>query len=145
MEVKTVGVYGAGLMGRGIAQVALEGGYDVVLYNHRTPTLEKGVAGIKKGFDKKVSKGKIDQAQADAWLSKLKATTDINDLKDVDIVFEAMIENMELKKEAFAKMAPIIKPEAIFVSNTSSLSITELAAAAGRPEKFLGMHFFMRR
>ena len=102
MEVKTVGVYGAGLMGRGIAQVALEGGYDVVLYNHRTPTLEKGVAGIKKGFDKKISKGKIDQAQADAWLGKLKATTDINDLKDVDIVFEAMVENMELKKEAFA-------------------------------------------
>ena len=65
MEVKTVGVYGAGLMGRGIAQVALEGGYDVVLYNHRTPTLEKGVAGIKKGFEKKVAKGKITQEQAD--------------------------------------------------------------------------------
>ena len=117
MEVKTVGVYGAGLMGRGIAQVALEGGYDVVLYNHRTPTLEKGVA--------------------DGWLGHLKATIELEDLKDVDIVFEAMVENMALKKEAFAKMAPIIKPEAIFVSNTSSLSITELAAASQRPEKFL--------
>lgn len=68
MEVKTVGVYGAGLMGRGIAQVALEGGYDVVLYNHRTPTLEKGVAEIKKNFEKKIAKGKITQEQADTWL-----------------------------------------------------------------------------
>ena len=123
MEVKTVGVYGAGLMGRGIAQVALEGGYDVVLYNHRTPTLEKGVAGIKKGFEKKVAKGKITQEQADGWLGHLKATIELEDLKDVDIVFEAMVENMALKKEAFAKMAPII-------------------AASQRPEKFLGMHFF---
>ena len=131
MEVKTVGVYGAGFMGRGIAQVALEGGYDVVLYNHRTPTLEKGVAGIQKNFAKKVAKGKITQEQADQWLGRMKATTTLEDLKDVDIVFEA-----------FAKMAPVIQPNAIFVSNTSSLSITELAAASQRPEKFLGMHFF---
>lgn len=142
MEVKTVGVYGAGLMGRGIAQVALEGGYDVVLYNHRTPTLEKGVAGIQKGFDKKIAKGKITEEKKAEMLGRLKATTDLNDLANVDIVFEAMVENMELKKDAFAKLAPIVKPEAIFVSNTSSLSITELASASLRPEKFLGMHFF---
>lgn len=142
MEVKTVGVYGAGLMGRGIAQVALEGGYDVVLYNHRTPTLEKGVAGIQKGFDKKIAKGKITEEKKAEMLDRLKATTDLNDLANVDIVFEAMIEDMELKKDAFAKLAPIVKPEAIFVSNTSSLSITELATASLRPEKFLGMHFF---
>ena len=142
MEVKTVGVYGAGLMGRGIAQVALEGGYDVVLYNHRTPTLEKGVAGIQKGFDKKIAKGKITEEKKAEMLGRLKATTDLNDLANVDIVFEAMIEDMELKKDAVAKLAPIVKPEAIFVSNTSSLSITELATASLRPEKFLGMHFF---
>ena len=142
MEVKTVGVYGAGLMGRGIAQVALEGGYDVVLYNHRTPTLEKGVAGIQKGFDKKIAKGKITEEKKAEMLGRLKATTDLNDLANVDIVFEAMIEDMELKKDAFAKLAPIVKPEAIFVSNTSSLSITELATASLRPEKFLCMHFF---
>ena len=142
MEVKTVGVYGAGLMGRGIAQVALEGGYDVVLYNHRTPTLEKGVAGIQKGFDKKIAKGKITEEKKAEMLGRLKATTDLNDLANVDIVFEAMTEDMELKKDAFAKLAPIVKPEAIFVSNTSSLSITELATASLRPEKFLGMHFF---
>ena len=142
MEVKTVGVYGAGLMGRGIAQVALEGGYDVVLYNHRTPTLEKGVAGIQKGFDKKIAKGKITEEKKAEMLGRLKATTDLNDLANVDIVFEAMVEDMELKKDAFAKLAPIVKPEAIFVSNTSSLSITELASASLRPEKFLGMHFF---
>lgn len=142
MEVKTVGVYGAGLMGRGIAQVALEGGYDVVLYNHRTPTLEKGVAGIQKGFDKKIAKGKITEEKKTEMLGRLKATTDLNDLANVDIIFEAMVEDMELKKDAFAKLAPIVKPEAIFVSNTSSLSITELATASLRPEKFLGMHFF---
>ena len=142
MEIKTVGIYGAGSMGRGLAQVAMEGGYEVVLYNHRTPTLEKGVAGIKHNFDKKISKGKITQEQADAWFTHLKATTDLNDLANVDIVIEAMIENMELKKEAFEKLADLVKPEAIFVSNTSSLSITELAAASKRPEKFLGMHFF---
>ena len=142
MEVKTVGVYGAGLMGRGIAPVALAGGYDVVLYNHRTPTLEKGVAGIQKGFDKKIAKGKITEEKKAEMLGRLKATTDLNDLANVDIVFEAMIEDMELKKDAFAKLAPIVKPEAIFVSNTSSLSITELATASLRPEKFLGMHFF---
>ena len=142
MEVKTVGVYGAGLMGRGIAQVSLEGGYDLVLYNHRTPTLEKGVAGIQKGFDKKIAKGKITEEKKAEMLGRLKATTDLNDLANVDIVFEAMIEDMELKKDAFAKLAPIVKPEAIFVSNTSSLSITELATASLRPEKFLGMHFF---
>lgn len=142
MEVKVVGVYGAGSMGRGIAQVALQGGYDVVLYNHRTPTLEKGVASIKKNFEKGVAKGRMTQEQTDAWLGKLTATTDINALKDVDIVFEAMIENMDMKKDAFVKMADAIQSEAIFVSNTSSLSITELAAASGRPEKFLGMHFF---
>lgn len=142
MEVKVVGVYGAGTMGRGIAQVALEGGYDVVLYNHRTPTLEKGVAGITRNFEKKVSKGKATQEQTEAWLGHLKATTTLEDLKDVDIVFEAMIENMEMKKDAFQKLAPVVKPEAVFVSNTSSLSITELAASSERPEKFLGMHFF---
>ncbi len=142
MEVKIVGVYGAGSMGRGIAQVALEGGYDVVLYNHRTPTLEKGVASINRNFDKKIAKGKIDEAKKAEWLTHLKATTNLEDLANVDIVFEAMVENMELKKDAFEKMAGVIKPEAVFVSNTSSLSITELAASSGRPEKFLGMHFF---
>ena len=142
MEVKIVGVYGAGSMGRGIAQVALEGGYDVVLYNHRTPTLEKGVASINRNFDKKIAKGKIDEAKKAEWLTHLKATTNLEDLANVDIVFEAMVENMDLKKDAFEKMAGVIKPDAVFVSNTSSLSITELAASSGRPEKFLGMHFF---
>lgn len=142
MEIKTVGVYGAGFMGSGIAQVALKGGYDVVLYNHRTPTLEKGVASIKASFAKGVSKGKMTQEQADTMLGKLKATTTLEDLANVDIVFEAMIEQMDAKKEAFAALAGVVQPEAVFVTNTSSLSITELATAGGRPEKFVGMHFF---
>lgn len=142
MEVKKIGVYGAGNMGRGIAQVALQGGFDVVLYNHRTPTLEKGVAAIKKNFERSIAKGKMTQEQADAMLAKLNATTTLEDLADVDMVFEAMIEKMDAKKAAFEAMAPVIKPEAIFVTNTSSLSITELATSSSRPAKFLGMHFF---
>lgn len=106
------------------------------------PPWKKAWLGSRRTLQKKVAKGKITQEQADQWLGRMKATTTLEDLKDVDIVFEAMVENMELKKEAFAKMAPVIQPNAIFVSNTSSLSITELAAASQRPEKFLGMHFF---
>lgn len=142
MEVKKIGVYGAGNMGRGIAQVALQGGFDVVLYNHRTPTLEKGVAAIQKNFERSIAKGKMTQEQADAMLAKLNATTTLEDLADVDMVFEAMIEKMDAKKAAFEAMAPVVQPEAIFVTNTSSLSITELATSSSRPAKFLGMHFF---
>ncbi len=142
MEVKKIGVYGAGNMGRGIAQVALQGGFDVVLYNHRTPTLEKGVAAIQKNFERSIAKGKMTREQADAMLAKLNATTTLEDLADVDMVFEAMIEKMDAKKAAFEAMAPVVKPEAIFVTNTSSLSITELATSSSRPAKFLGMHFF---
>ena len=142
MDIKKIGVYGAGSMGRGIAQVALQGGFDVVLYNHRTPTLEKGVANIKSNFAKSVTKGKMTQDQVDQMLNKLIPTTNLDDLADVDFVFEAMIEDMDAKREAFATLAPIVNPEAIFVSNTSSLSITELATASLRPPKFVGMHFF---
>ena len=142
MEVKTVGVYGAGLMGRGIAQVALEGGYDVVLYNHRTPTLEKGVAGIKKNFDKKIAKGKITEEQKNEMLGHVSYTLELADAKDCDLVVEAAIEVLDIKKGIFKELDEICKPETILASNTSSISITAIAAATKRPEKVLGMHFF---
>ena len=111
MEVKTVGVYGAGLMGRGIAQVALEGGYDVVLYNHRTPNPGEGRGRDQKwALRKKVAKGKITQEQADGWLGHLKATIELEDLKDVDIVFEAMVDEHGAEEEAFAKWPPSSSP-----------------------------------
>ena len=140
--MKKVVVIGGGTMGLEIAQVFAKSGFDVVVRDITDEIIKASEARLIKGLDKKIAKGKITAEQAEGWLGHLKATTDLNDLADVDIVFEAMVENMALKKEAFAKMAPVIKPEAIFVSNTSSLSITELAAASQRPEKFLGMHFF---
>ena len=142
MEVKTVGVYGAGLMGRGIAQVALEGGYDVVLYNHRTPTLEKGVAGIQKGFDKKIAKGKITEEQKNETLGRVSFTLELADAKDCDLVVEAAIEVLDIKKSIFKELDEVCKPETILASNTSSISITAIAAATQRQDKFIGMHFF---
>ena len=142
MEVKTVGVYGAGLMGRGIAQVALEGGYDVVLYNHRTPTLEKGVAGIQKGFDKKIAKGKITEEQKNETLGRVSFTLELADAKDCDLVVEAAIEVLDIKKSIFKELDEVCKPETILASNTSSISITAIAAATKRPQQVLGMHFF---
>ncbi|MEG2000336.1 MAG: 3-hydroxyacyl-CoA dehydrogenase NAD-binding domain-containing protein [Evtepia sp.] len=142
MEIQKIGVYGAGNMGRGIAQVALQGAYDVVLYNHREATLEKGVAAIKANFAKSVSKGRMTQEESDTLFARLKPTTVLEDLADMDVVFEAVLEKLDEKKDIFAKLGPVCKPETIFVSNTSSLSVTEMGAASGRPEQFVGMHFF---
>ena len=139
MEVKIVGVYGAGSMGRGIAQVALEGGYDVVLYNHRTPTLEKGVAGIKKNFDKKIAKGKMTQEAVDAILNNIKIEEKAA-CADCDLILETVKENMAVKKELLKELDEIVKPEAVFASNTSSLSITEIGF--GLKHEMVGMHFF---
>ena len=142
MAINKVMVLGAGTMGMGIAQVFAEAGKTVIVRDIADAFIQRGEGVLKKNMEKKVAKGKITEEKKAEMLGRLKATTDLNDLANVDIVFEAMVENMELKKDAFAKLAPIVKPEAIFVSNTSSLSITELASASLRPEKFLGMHFF---
>ena len=142
MAINKVMVLGAGTMGMGIAQVFAEAGKTVIVRDIADAFIQRGEGVLKKNMEKKVAKGKITEEKKAEMLGRLKATTDLNDLANVDIVFEAMIEDMELKKDAFAKLAPIVKPEAIFVSNTSSLSITELATASLRPDKFLGMHFF---
>ena len=142
MAINKVMVLGAGTMGMGIAQVFAEAGKTVIVRDIADAFIQRGEGVLKTNMEKKVAKGKITEEKKAEMLGRLKATTDLNDLANVDIVFEAMIEDMELKKDAFAKLAPIVKPEAIFVSNTSSLSITELATASLRPEKFLGMHFF---
>ena len=142
MAIKKVGVLGCGLMGSGIAQVAAQAGYDVVVREVEQKFLDKGLGGIQKNLARSVEKGKMQQADADACLGRVKGSTNLQDLADCDIVIEAIIENAQLKKETYAELDKIVKPEAIFASNTSSLTITELSMATARPKQFVGLHFF---
>jgi len=141
-EIKKVGVLGCGLMGSGIAQVAAQAGYDTVVREVEQKFLDKGIGGIEKSLGKFVEKGKLAAADRDACLGRLKGTTTLDDLADCDIVIEAIIENAELKKETYAALDKIVKKDAIFASNTSSLTITELSMATARPAQFVGLHFF---
>ena len=142
MAIKKVGVLGCGLMGSGIAQVAAQSGYDVVVREVEQKFLDKGIGGIQKSLGKFVEKGKMQQADMDACMGRLKGSTSLEDLADCDIVIEAIIENADVKRETYAQLDKIVKKEAIFASNTSSLTITELSMATARPKQFVGLHFF---
>jgi len=146
MEIKKVGVLGCGLMGSGIAQVAATAGFETIVLEVEQKFLDKGFAGIEKSLSKFAErppeKGGITQHQKQEILSRLKGTTDPADLADCDIIIEAIIENVPQKKEMYAGLDGIVKKHAIFASNTSSISITELMAATKRPERFIGLHFF---
>ena len=142
MAIKKVGVLGCGLMGSGIAQVAAQAGYDVVVREVEQKFIDRGMGGIQKNLTRSVEKGKMQQADADACLGRLKGTTSLEDLADCDIIIEAIIENAQLKKDTYAQLDKIVKPEALFASNTSSLTITELSMATARPKQFVGLHFF---
>ena len=141
-SIKKVGVLGCGLMGSGIAQVAAQAGYDTVVREVEQQFLDKGFKGIEKSLGRFVDKGTMSAADRDACVGRLKGTTSLDDLADCDIVIEAIIENAELKKETYAQLDKVVKPEAIFASNTSSLTITELSMATARPKQFVGLHFF---
>ena len=141
-DIKKVGVLGCGLMGSGIAQVAAQAGYDTVVREVEQKFLDKGFAGIEKSLGKFVEKGTMKSDDRDACLGRMKATTSLDDLADCDIVIEAIIENAQLKKDTYAALDKIVKPEALFASNTSSLTITELSMATTRPKQFVGLHFF---
>jgi 3-hydroxybutyryl-CoA dehydrogenase len=141
MQIKKVGVLGCGLMGSGIAQVAATAGYDVTVLEQEQKFLDKGFAGIEKSLAKFAEKGTLKESAATVR-ARLKGVTDRHALADCDIVIEAIIENVEEKKKMFAALDGIVKKDAIFASNTSSISITEVAAATKRPDKFLGLHFF---
>jgi len=147
-EIKRVGVCGCGLMGSGIAQVAATAGYDVVVFETDAGALSRGMAGIAKSLDKFVEKGKSGDgkpfaaADREAALARLKTTTAIDDLKGCDLVIEAVVENMAVKKELFAKLDALLGPDAIICSNTSSLCVIEMAAATKRPARIAGLHFF---
>ena len=137
-----VGVIGSGTMGAGIIQVCAQKGYEVVMRARHESSIEKGLATVKKNLDKMVAKGKIEQAEADEIFGRVHGSTDINIIADADLVIEAATEDMEAKKALFAQLNEICKPDTIIATNTSSLSITEIAVASGRPDKVIGMHFF---
>ncbi|MFX1521517.1 MAG: 3-hydroxybutyryl-CoA dehydrogenase [Promethearchaeota archaeon] len=140
--MKKVAVIGAGTMGAGIAQVAAESGFNVVVTDIADEFLQKGLNTIKKFVTRSAEKGKISQVQADAILGRIEGSLDLNAAKDADIVIEAAPENMNLKKKIFSDLDNICKPEAIIGTNTSSLSITAIASATKRPDKVVGVHFF---
>ncbi|MBW1732051.1 MAG: 3-hydroxyacyl-CoA dehydrogenase family protein [Deltaproteobacteria bacterium] len=142
MEIKKIGVVGAGTMGHGIAQVAAQIGCEVIMRDVEDSFVERGLKNIDKFLSKSVEKGKLDAKEKDAILGRIKGTTDMADFKDVDFVVEAVIENLDLKKQVFKELDEICRPEVILSSNTSSMSITEIAAATSRPDKVCGMHFF---
>ena len=142
MGIGRLGVLGAGQMGAGIAQVAATAGYEVVVRDIETRFLEKGVAAIAASLGKFVEKGKLAEAQRAATLSRIRATLAVEDLRDSDVVIEAVVEDAALKKTVFRELDPLCPPRTIFASNTSSISITDLAGATGRPDRFIGMHFF---
>jgi 3-hydroxybutyryl-CoA dehydrogenase len=141
MQIKKVGVLGCGLMGSGIAQVSAVAGYDVVVLEQEQKFLDKGFAGIEKSLAKFAEKGTLKEP-AEAVRGRLKGVTSQRALADCDIIIEAIIENVEVKKNTFAELDAIVKKDAVFASNTSSISITEVAAATQRADRFVGLHFF---
>lgn len=141
-EIKQVGVLGAGLMGHGIAQVAAQAGYEVVLREVDEQTLARGVGKIEKQLARAVEKGKSTQEDADAVRARIKGTVDYSDLAQCDLVIEAITENLALKLEMWRELDGIVKPEAVFATNTSSLSVIDQAAVTGRPRQFVGLHYF---
>jgi len=142
MEIRKVGVVGCGLMGSGIAQVAAMAGCPTVVREVSEELLKKGVSSIEKSLAKFVEKGQLSPEQRAQTLGRLKPATELDDFADCDLVIEAVTENLELKRKTFAELDGIVKPEAIFASNTSSLSITEMMTTTRRAPRFLGLHFF---
>jgi 3-hydroxybutyryl-CoA dehydrogenase len=143
MNVRSIAVLGAGIMGRGIAYASALGGFHTRLQDASGDALDKGFADIQAVFEKGVATGKVDSMAAAGAMKRLEISKSLQDaVKDVDLVIEAVPERMDLKIEIFAELDRVTKPEAILASNTSSLSITEMAAATNRPKHVVGMHFF---
>jgi 3-hydroxybutyryl-CoA dehydrogenase len=141
-EIKQVGVLGAGLMGHGIAQVAAQAGYEVVVREVDEATLAKGIGKIEKQLARAVEKGKSSQEDADAVSTRIKGTVEYGDLAACDLVIEAITESLPLKLEMWKEVDALVKPEAVFATNTSSLAVIDQAAVTSRPGQFLGLHYF---
>jgi 3-hydroxybutyryl-CoA dehydrogenase len=129
-------------MGSGIAQVSAQAGWDVVLRDVTDEALTRGTDGIKASYDKFVSKGRLDAADAEAALGRITATTDLDAAADADIVVEAVFEKLEIKHEIFRTLDKIVRPDTVLASNTSAIPITKIAAVTERPERVVGVHFF---
>jgi 3-hydroxybutyryl-CoA dehydrogenase len=143
MEIKKVGVVGIGTMGHGIAQISAQAGYDVLVVDTTEDLLKKGMATIDKVMARNVEKGKATQQEKDAVMARLKTSTKMEDLADRDLVVEAVFENLDLKKQVFAKLEKVCRKDAILGTNTSCLSIIDLAMQTTRQNKVLGLHFFV--
>lgn len=141
VELNTVGIVGAGQMGNGIAQVAAASGFTVIMQDISSEALTKGMTTIQTSLDRLIKKGVITEAQKSETLSRIKTTTEVQSFKAADIVIEAATENIELKLKIFKQVDEVLPAHALLVSNTSSISITKMAAATRRPEKVAGMHF----
>jgi 3-hydroxybutyryl-CoA dehydrogenase len=141
MNIQRVGVIGAGTMGHGIAQVFTQGGFDVRLVDAAAPALDRARTAITKSLGKFVEKGRLTPVERDATLGRLATGTDLDALADADYVVEAVFEDPRVKRDLFARLDAVTRPDVVLSSNTSSISITLLGAATGRPDKVLGMHF----
>ena len=142
MTIQKVGIVGAGLMGAGIAQTCAQSGYDVVVREINSQFLEKGLARIYDAWSTMASKGKLTRGQVEENRTRIRGTLDIADFAECDLVIEAVIENMEEKLRLFPALDHVLKPEALILSNTSSLSVTQMGAVTQRPDKICGLHFF---
>jgi 3-hydroxybutyryl-CoA dehydrogenase len=142
MKIDKVGVLGCGLMGAGIAEVSARAGYETVVREVSDSLLEKGLGRVHGSLGRAVDKGRLDAAQRDETLGRITGTVDLADLADCDLVVEAIVENLEEKLATFRNLHEAVQEEAVFASNTSSLTITQLAMGSGRPERFVGLHFF---
>ena len=142
MAIRTVGVVGCGLMGAGITQVAAQSGYDTTVVEVNRDLVDRGLERIESFLAKGVARGKVSEADKAATLGRIRGTDNLADLAEADIVIEAVVENLDLKKEMFRSLSEICATGAIVASNTSSLSITEMMTAYARPEQFIGIHFF---
>jgi len=142
VDIKLIGVVGVGQMGGGIVETCARAGFDVIGREINEALLERGLDNLKASMERGVKRGKLTQAEMDAALARVTGTTSLADFKDCDLVIEAATENMPLKKTLFTELDAITRPEAILASNTSSLSITEIASATERPDRVVGLHFF---
>ena len=142
MNIQKLGLVGCGIMGSRIAQVVAQSGYDVLATDVKGELIDKGLGLIEGSLNREVQKGRIDRSEMDSVMGRLKGAEDLKDLRDRDIIIEAVTEHIGIKTEIFAKLDKVCSDKTIFVSNTSSLSITNLATTTRRPDKFMGLHFF---
>jgi 3-hydroxybutyryl-CoA dehydrogenase len=142
MSIEKIGIIGAGVMGAGIAHVSAAAGIDVVLRDIKEEFTENALTRISALMDRSIAKGKLTEDMKRQTLARITTATDISPLSDADLIIEAAPENLDLKKRVFSELREVCKPEAIFATNTSSMSVTEIASCSGRPERFCGIHFF---